>query len=319
MGTGSEGNTSPDMQYPQEETMWDKYSGFAYGFLSIIVMIALFKLMTKLLQTYTQKRAFKEENARAFIRYWQYGYVFAAAAICVTAFSGEIQALGITMGFIGSIMAWMLSAPVRNMAGWLFLIVSRPLKVGDRIIIGGLTGDVLDVSMNFIVLNQVGGTTTGEERSGRGVLIPTSWLFGYIINNYSMKLPSDEAEQKYLLDEVVVRITYNSDWNEAERILKESAREVSADAIAETGEEPYIRAEFFPSGVFMQIRYRVAPTDRQRVWSEIVKKVYERITESDRVFYCYNKANVFVNYRQGEQYPPQHPSRIAPNLEEKKQ
>jgi len=298
--------------------MWGKYSGFVYGILSVIVMIVLFRVMTKMLRRYTKKHASKEENERAFIRRWQYGYIFAATAICVTAFSGEIQALGITMGFIGSIMAWMLSAPVRNMAGWLFLIISKPFKVGDRIIMDGVTGDVIDVTMNFIVLDQVGGTTTGEEKSGRGVLVPMSWMFDRIINNYSMRLPSDEAGQKYLLDEVVVRVTYDSDWGEAERILKEVAREITGDAVAETGEEPYIRAEFFASGVFARIRYRVAPTDRQRVWSEIVKRVSERLAESDKVFYCFNKSNVFVNQRQGGSYPPpQHPSFTVPTMEVK--
>jgi small-conductance mechanosensitive channel len=299
--------------------MWEKYSGFVYGVMSIIVMIVLFRVMIKMLRRYTSKRAFKEENERAFIRRWQYAYVFAATAICVTAFSAEMQALGITMAFIGSIMAWMLSAPVKNMAGWLFLVISKPFKVRDRIIIGGVTGDVLDVSMNFIVLDQVGGTTTGEEKSGRGVLVPMQWLFNYIINNYSMKLPSDMEGQKYLLDEVMVRITYDSEWDEAERILKEVAREVTADAVTETGEEPYIRAEFFPSGVFMRIRYRVAPTDRQRVWSEIVRKVAGRLTESDRVSYCFNKSNVFVNQRVGDSpVPPQHPSFAEPTMEVKK-
>jgi small-conductance mechanosensitive channel len=299
--------------------MWEKYSGFVYGILSIIVMIVLFRVMIKMLRRYTSKRAFKEENERAFIRRWQYGYVFAATAICVTAFSAEMQALGITMAFIGSIMAWMLSAPVKNMAGWLFLVISKPFKVRDRIIIGGVTGDVLDVSMNFIVLDQVGGTTTGEEKSGRGVLVPMQWLFNYLINNYSMKLPSDMEGQKYLLDEVMVRITYDSEWDEAERILKEVAKEVTADAVTETGEEPYIRAEFFPSGVFMRIRYRVAPTDRQRVWSEIVRRVAERLTESDRVSYCFNKSNVFVSQRFGDiPVPPQHPSFAKPTMEVEK-
>ena len=299
--------------------MWEKYSGFVYGVVSIIVMIVLFRVMTKMLRRYTSKHAFKEENERAFIRRWQYGYIFASASICITAFSAEMQALGITMAFIGSIMAWMLSAPVRNMAGWLFLIISKPFKVGDRIIIGGVTGDVLDISMNFMVLDQVGGTTTGEEKSGRGVLVPMQWLFNYIINNYSMKLPSDMEGQKYLLDEVMVRITYDSDWDEAERILKEVAREVTADAVTETGEEPYIRAEFFASGVFMRIRYRVAPTDRQRVWSEIVRKVAERLTKNDRVSYCFNKSNVFVSQRFGDSpVPPQHPSFAKPTMEVKK-
>ena len=297
--------------------MWDKYSGFVYGILSVIVMLTLFKLMTRMLRRHTRKRAFREENERAFIRRWQYGYIFASAAICVTAFSGEIQAMGITVGFIGSIMAWMLSAPIRNMAGWLFLIISRPFKMGDRIIIGGVTGDVTDITMNFIIMEQVGGTTTGEEKSGRGMLAPTQWLFGHIVNNYSMQLESDAAGKKYLLDEVVVRITYDSDWDEAERILKQVAAEVTAEAAAETGEDPYIRAEFFPSGVHMRIRYMVAPTDRQRVWSEIARRVSVRIDESNDVFYGFNRSNVFVNYRQGESHPPQHPSHTGADGGEK--
>jgi small-conductance mechanosensitive channel len=277
--------------------MWGRYSGIVYGLLSVIVMIALFKSMTKALRAYTKKRAFEEDNARIFIRYWQYGYIFSATAICVTAFSGEMQALGITMAFIGSIMAWMLSAPIRNIAGWIFLIKSKPLQVGDRVIISGVTGDVVDITMNHIILDQVGGTVVGEERSGRGALVPMSWVFDQVIANYSMKLPSDESSQKYLLDEIVARVTYNSDWNEAETILRAAAREVTADAIEETGEEPYIRAEFFPSGVFMRLRYRVAPTDRQRVWSEITRRASQKLEENDRVFYCFNKSDVLVNFR----------------------
>lgn len=284
--------------------LFGKYSGFVYGVLSIIIMVALFKIMTRFIRSYAKKHYDNEDYITAFVRYWQYGYIFVAVVICMTAFSGEMEALGITMAFLGSIMGWMLSAPIRNMAGWLFLIMSKPLKVGDRIIVGGTTGDVVDINMNFIVLDQVGGTTIGEERSGRGIHVPTSFLFNYIINNYSMKLQSDTTDTKHLLDEVMVRITYDSDWDEAERIVKESAKEVTADIVADTGEEPYIRAEFFPSGVFMRVRYNVAPKERQRVWSEIVKKVTEKIEKSDKVFYCINRANVMVNYPEDGQLPP---------------
>jgi small-conductance mechanosensitive channel len=288
--------------------IFGKYSGFVYGSFSIIGMVLIYILLTRILQNYSKKHCDKHDALQTCVRYWQYIYAFMAAVVCITAFSGEMEALGLSMAFMGSILGWMLSAPIRNMAGWLFLIISKPLKVTDRIIIGGYTGDVVDVNMNFIVLDQVGGTTVGEERSGRGIHVPTSFLFGYTIQNYSMKLPSDTAGKKHLLDEVLVRITYNSDWDEAERILIESAREVTANIVSETGEEPYIRAEFFPSGVFMRIRYNVAPTDRQRVWSEIVKKITTRIEKSDKVFYCINRANVIVNPRHTDgQLPPQSP------------
>ncbi|HGE73154.1 TPA: mechanosensitive ion channel family protein [Candidatus Poribacteria bacterium] len=288
--------------------MWDRYKGVVTGIVSIIIIIIIYKVMTYLLKRYAKKHSFSEEHTASFIRYWQYGFLFVATIFVVISFSGEMQTLGITIGFIGSILGWMLYAPIRNMAGWLFLVVTKPLKVGDRIIIGGYVGDVIDITMNYIVLDQVGGTTVGEDRSGRGVLIPTAWLFDQLINNYSMKLPSDEVESKYLLDEVIVRITYDSDWDEAEQLLKSSAKEVTQNVIDETGQEPYIRAEFFPSGVFMRVRYMVAPTDRQRVWYEIVKLISKRINASDIVEYGFNRADVIVNYPEGHPYPPQYPS-----------
>ncbi len=287
--------------------MWDKYKGILTGIISIIVIIIIYKVMTYVLKRYARKHSFSDEHTASFIRYWQYGFIFIATIFVVISFSGEMQTLGITIGFIGSILGWMLYAPIRNIAGWLFLVMTKPLKVGDRIIIGGYVGDVTDININYIVLDQVGGTTVGEDRSGRGVLIPTAWLFDQLINNYSMKLPSDESESKYLLDEVVVRITYDSDWDEAEKLLKSCAKKVTQNVIDETGQEPYIRAEFFPSGVFMRVRYMVAPTDRQRVWYEIVKLISQKINKSDIVAYGFNRANVIVNYPEGHPYPPQYP------------
>lgn len=287
--------------------MWDRYRGILTGIISIIIIVIIYRVMTYVLKRYAKKHSFSDEHTASFLRYWQYGFIFIATIFIVISFSGEMQTLGITIGFIGSILGWMLYAPIRNMAGWLFLIITKPLKVGDRIIIGGYVGDVLDITINYIVLDQVGGTTVGEDKSGRGVLIPTAWLFDQLINNYSMKLPSDESESKYLLDEVIVRITYDSDWDEAEQLLKSCAKEVTQDVISETGQEPYIRAEFFPSGVFMRVRYMVAPTDRQRVWHEIVKLISQKINSSDIVSYGFNRANVIVNYPEGHPYPPQYP------------
>lgn len=49
-------------------------------------------------------------------------------------------------------------------------------------------------------------------------------------------------------------------------------------------------------------------TDRQRVWYEIVKRISQKINESEDVSYGFNKANVIVNPPNKKPYPPQHPS-----------
>ncbi len=122
------------------------------------------------------------------------------------------------------VLGWSLQAPVTGLAAWLMIILKRPFKIGDRVIIAGIIGDVMDVTLTHIVLNQVGGTVGGEERSGRAVLIPNAIMFGQVIMNYTF-------QQDYILDEVPVRITFESDWEEAERILIEAAKKITGDII----------------------------------------------------------------------------------------
>ena len=38
-------------------------------------------------------------------------------------------------------------------------------------IIAGITGDVTGISLTHVILNQVGGSIGGEEKSGRGILV----------------------------------------------------------------------------------------------------------------------------------------------------
>ena len=102
---------------------------------------------------------------------------------------------------------------------------------------------------------------------------------------------------EYILDEVPVRVTYDSDWDEAERILIAAARTVMADTIAQTGEEPFIRAELFDAGVLIRLRYKTTPTDRQKNSSDIVKIVFHEFTKSDKVRFCYPHSEVIYQWK----------------------
>jgi small-conductance mechanosensitive channel len=130
------------------------------------------------------------------------------------------------------------------------------------------------------VLNQVGGTIGGEEKSGRGVLIPNATLFQQVIYNYAF-------ESNYILDEVLVSITYESDLDEAERICLEAVRKVVTDIIEETKQEPFIRAELMDWGLRVRVRYQTLATERQRVSSEIAQIIFREFAKSGAVEFCY--------------------------------
>jgi len=165
------------------------------------------------------------------------------------------------------------------------IILKRPFKIGDRIIIAGVIGDVTDINLTHIVLNQVGGTIGGEEKSGRGVLIPNATLFQQVIYNYTM-------ETRFILDEVPVLITYESDFTRAGEILLAAARAVTADIIAETSVEPFLRSELGESGVRIRLRYQALAMERQRITSEIVAILIREFNKDPSVEFCYPHTEV---------------------------
>ncbi len=255
------------------------------GLLIIGILLVAYKISSKKVKTYLLKKAHKPEIVQNFLFIWRYFWWGLILVFAFITFSGSIAALGVSAAFLGMMLGWSLQAPVTGMAAWLMIILKRPFKLGDRIIISGIIGDVMDITLTHIVLNQVGGTVGGEEKSGRSVLIPNAILFQQIIHNYTY-------ETKYILDEVAIPITHESNFDEAERILLAAAREVTPDIIRATGQEPFVRAEFTDHGVKAILRYYSLATDRQRISSEIVKIVFREFKKSKQVEFCYPHTEV---------------------------
>jgi len=192
-----------------------------------------------------------------------------------------IDTLLIAFGaFSGLFLGWALQQPITGMAAWIFISIKRPFKIGDRIYLPTLNivGDVIDLDIFYTVLNQVGGTVGSEEATGRIVLIPNAMLFSTPVINYTKVEGSP-----YILDEVVVKVSFDSDWDEAERIMIRAAEEVTKDIIEATGVKPYTRADLYDYGVMMRLRYMTLAKDRVRISYEIVKRIVKEFQRNDRV------------------------------------
>ena len=263
--------------------------GPALAVVTILALWVVYRLTRRLLTRYMRSRAQKEENVDNFLLIYRYVWMAIGIVFVLISFSGSISSLGISAAFVGMILGWSLQAPVTGIAAWLMIILKRPFRIGDRVIIAGIIGDVTDINLTHIVLNQVGGTVTGEEKSGRGVLVPNAILFQQVIYNYTL-------EANVILDEVPVRLTFDSDFDLAERICLDTARAVTAETIRETGFEPNIRCEFFESGVLIRVRYQTIPGDRQRNSSEITRRILREFKANyDKVQFCFPHS--VVRYR----------------------
>lgn len=208
-------------------------------------------------------------------------YRLAALLAGVTAVFFGLGQLASFGGFLtlfgGMLLGWSLQAPVSGFAAYLLVLLKRPFRSGDRVQFPelGLTGDVVDIGAMYVTLDQVGGAIASEEPVGRHVLVPNAMLFGQVVINYTV-----EQETATMLDEVVIRITYDSSWDQAETILLNAAREVTRDVIEATGVEPYIRSELYDYGVYLRLRYQTRVKERAETAYRLEKRIFDDIQKT---------------------------------------
>ena len=194
---------------------------------------------------------------------------------------GQLSAFGSFLSlFGGMLLGWSLQSPVSGFAAYVLVSLMRPFRPGDRVQFPnlGLVGDVVDVGIMYTRLNQVGGSIGSEEAVGRYILVPNAMLFSQVVINYTVM-----QEAPYMLDEVIIRITYDSDWQKAEEILLQAAREVTCEIIKATGAQPYIRSDLYDYGIYLRLRYQTEVNRRAEIAYLLSKRICEDIQRTRAV------------------------------------
>ena len=246
----------------------------------VAAILAVFELLTLLNQMLLVRRR-KPAAEGAMVGKL---YRLAAALVVVLAVAygfGALGAFGTAFAmFGGMLLGWSLQAPVSGFAAWVLVSFKRPFRPGDRIQFPnlGLTGDVVDIGLMYTTLDQVGGTIGSEEAVGRHILVPNAMLFSQVVINYTVT-----QEAAYMLDEAVIRITFDSDWEEAEKILLGAAQEVTGDVIAATEVKPYIRSDIYDYGIYLRLRYQTPVKERVEISYRIQKLIFEAVRRTPKV------------------------------------
>lgn len=273
----------------------------------LIVVVYVHKRSRHALAAYVSRQALKEENAQRFLRIYDALWKAVTAVVFLFAAAGSFRLLGLTVAILGTMLGWALQVPIRGIAAWVMVVLKRPFRVGDRIAVAGVVGDVVDIQLNHIVLNQVGGTVQGEERSGRGILVPTAMLFDHNIINYNhfrADQAGSAAESGLMLDEVLVRLTFGSDFGFATGLCVAAAQEALQEVLGEPDQPPFTRVELLQWGVLLRVRYRTTPSRRQEVSSRVTELIWEAFRKHpDRVRFCY-PASVARVPRERSDAPP---------------
>jgi small-conductance mechanosensitive channel len=266
----------------------------------VVVILVIYSFLSVVIRSGMHRAGAKEGEATMILGLVR-GILFFIGGLTALNAWFSLGALGaIFAAFGGMFLGWALQAPVSGLAAWILISIIRPFSVGDRVQLPSqnMVGDVIDVTPLYTILNQVGGSVGSEEPANRTILVPNAMLFSTLLINYTPKNQSKLMEDSqrravdpnknegpsYMLDEFVLRITFDSNWNEAERILLEAAREVTADVIRATGQEPYIRADMNDwYGVFIRLRFMTIATERPKVIYELTRRIHGAVQSSGKV------------------------------------
>jgi len=227
----------------------------------------------------------EKSNTKVFLRLWKVFFVFIIILFLIFTYTESLTAIPVSAGFLGVILGWALQKPITGIAAWMMILTRKPFRVGDRVIIGDVKGDVIDITLTHIYIDEAGGTVTAEEKSGRTLMVPCSTLFEKNLINYTL---TDD----FILDEVITAITYESDIKKARRLCVDAANEVLRTKRRKLPQKPYTRILFAPSGIDIKTRYYSTAGEREAIHSKITQTIFDKIAKNKKVEIAYPHTEV---------------------------
>jgi len=208
--------------------------------------------------------------------------VLVVCAIIVTVTLGfvtEFGSLATYAGFVTAGVAVALQNPILSVVGYFFLIGRYGFRVGDRVTISGVTGDVLDIGLVRIYLMELSSAGSDAHLTGRVVVFANAVVF------QPAALYKQMPGLDYVWHAVTLTLEPDTDFQLVESKLHEAVNTVYEEYRARIEEEyatlqrtidvhlpvpqPASRVQFTDSGLQFTVRYpaemKQASTTDERV------------------------------------------------------
>jgi len=264
----------------------------------IIIAIFVFSLILRLIKRILLRKIKTKKhvsNVSTFIDLLKYIFIIFLLIVVFSTYYGRWSDFGFIAGLLTVALGWALQKPISGVVAWLILTIKRPIHIGDRVIISNIKGDITDITLTHIFLDEVGGTIIGEESSGRTVMLPTSIIFEEEIINYT-------HQDDYILDEVTTAITYESDLKKAEELIIKSVERIMKPLWEKFPKrikrDIHNRLVFKDSGIDVTVRYFTIATNRNQISTDIRREIFNQIRNTKAVEIAYPHTEVLFREKQ---------------------
>jgi small-conductance mechanosensitive channel len=200
----------------------------------------------------------------------------------------EVGSIATFAGFITAGLAVALQTVILSVVAYFLLIGKWGIRVGDRVCISGVTGDVIDIGLVRMHLLELDGSSGDEQPTGRVVVFSNAVLFQPTANFFK-QIPGTS----FSWHRIMLTLAPEADYHRTEQLLMEAVNRVFADyrdeikrqhsAMQQTltipvkAPTPQSRFRFTESGLELLIRYPVPLDDVTGVDDQVTRALVQAL------------------------------------------
>ena len=290
----------------------------------IILVLSLIAFLVKL----ALKRYFSQnENYYMVNKIINFSLVFLIVMVILFSYIDNVSYLVTILGFASAGIAIALKDWFMSIFGWMVIVTSGSIQVGDRIKVSKGTvetvGDVLDISLFKITIREDITYTsyTVNRRSGRIFFIPNNYIFSELISNYT------HSGLRTVWDGIDITITFDSNHKKAQKIARDILKHYSKGytditrkqlskmrskyQLRATGVEPRVFTFVEPQGTEISSWYLTNSYAALVLRSTISPEILDAFMKEDDIHIAYPTQQININ-RTDNAYGPASKTRSVP-------
>jgi len=234
----------------------------------VLSRLILIRIRRKLIKNAKSKRQISD--IKIFSRIFNMIVLIIVIFVAFFSYIGSWSGLGIFAGLLTAGLGFALQKPITGIAAWFMVIVKRPFYIGDRIKIGDTKGDVYDITLSHVYIDETGGIADSEDYSGRNVMIPNYKLFEMDIINYTLL-------HEMVLGEINLLVHFRSNLDKIIKIAQNAADKYAKEYADQIKKNNKVRISFKDNGMNVKVLFYSPITKISGVKSEISKEIYHSI------------------------------------------
>jgi small-conductance mechanosensitive channel len=145
--------------------------------IGIALALGIVAILSDVWRRLTFRYIREPRRRRQFLLLRRFVMGFLVGVVLIMGFVSEFSSLATFAGFVTAGIAVGLQAVLLSVAAYFFVVGRYGIRVGDRISIAGVTGDVIDIGLVRLYIMELAGTGVDLDPTGRIVVFSNSVLF----------------------------------------------------------------------------------------------------------------------------------------------